>query len=365
MIKAYHVNPIWLNWIALITQKNEISFISLETHKSFHQHFGFKCKPTENINKLKINNYVEKDTVFLDSGNIGSNGEYNYGVSLEVALMTHHDTAEDAIVINRATLDKLKFNLYEKRTISFGKSTFPLNIYGDLNNYKSFPDIGEYIREDGLLFASRSYNENMAPMEMNIFSCMSLDLIFDNTVYVRAGRGKVIDIRVQHGDLESNIVPLNMVKQIDKYIIAQRNFYTEILDFEKQLRHESKRRYGKDNLRISNELHRLIMEALIYTDGYPYQTNNTVNKVYRKEPLDDFRIEFVIEYEVTPNVGFKLTGGHGDKGVICKILEPHEMPRDKAGNVADLIMDPGSTVNRTNLGRLYEQYLGAAARDIR
>ena len=41
------------------------------------------------------------------------------------------------------------------------------------------------------------------------------------------------------------------------------------------------------------------------------------------------------------------------------------MPVDKDGNVADIIMDPGSSINRTNPGRLYAQYLGAASRDIR
>jgi hypothetical protein len=52
------------------------------------------------------------------------------------------------------------------------------------------------------------------------------------------------------------------------------------------------------------------------------------------------------------------------KGVICSIVEPETMPVDAAGNRADIIMDPNSTVNRMNPGRLYEQYLGAACRDI-
>ena len=41
------------------------------------------------------------------------------------------------------------------------------------------------------------------------------------------------------------------------------------------------------------------------------------------------------------------------------------MPVDEAGNRADIVMDSGSTTTRMNLGRLYEQYIGAAARDMR
>ena len=40
------------------------------------------------------------------------------------------------------------------------------------------------------------------------------------------------------------------------------------------------------------------------------------------------------------------------------------MPVDKDGNRADMVMDPGANLNRMNLGRLYETYIGAASRDI-
>lgn len=40
------------------------------------------------------------------------------------------------------------------------------------------------------------------------------------------------------------------------------------------------------------------------------------------------------------------------------------MPIDEDGNRADIVLDDASTISRMNLGRLYEHYLGAAARDI-
>lgn len=53
------------------------------------------------------------------------------------------------------------------------------------------------------------------------------------------------------------------------------------------------------------------------------------------------------------------------KGVICKIAEPHEMPIDEEGNRADIVMDSNSTINRMNIGRLYELYINASRRDVR
>lgn len=40
------------------------------------------------------------------------------------------------------------------------------------------------------------------------------------------------------------------------------------------------------------------------------------------------------------------------------------MPVDAAGNRADIVMDGNSTVNRMNIGRMYEQYINAASRDV-
>ncbi|MFO6284994.1 hypothetical protein ACLBVW_36075, partial [Pseudomonas aeruginosa] len=52
------------------------------------------------------------------------------------------------------------------------------------------------------------------------------------------------------------------------------------------------------------------------------------------------------------------------KGVICKVMEDEDMPIDENGNRADLIIFGGSTMLRSNYGRIYEHGFGAAARDI-
>ena len=116
------------------------------------------------------------------------------------------------------------------------------------------------------------------------------------------------------------------------------------------------------------KLHRLLVEARALTNNqhprYADRRDNKLNIVYKKEPLDDYRVTFVVEYDITPSVGFKMTGSYGDKGVICSIVDPIHMPVDAEGNRADVIMDAGSTINRMNAGRPYEQYFGSAARDV-
>jgi DNA-directed RNA polymerase beta subunit len=334
----------------------QIGCINLTNYCSYHQYFGFEYKKTPEINKLSPGQAIPKDTVFLDSPGKTKDGNYMYGVELNMAFMSHPAVAEDGIVICEDVLDKLSFKIYETRVVEFGSSRYPLNLYGTVDNFKSFPEIGERIRSDGILMALRQYDKNIAPVEQSIHDLMEVDMTFDRITYGAGPGGKIVDIRVYHDDDPQSPTPLGMDGQIEKYLIAKRNFYSQIVDEYKRL----KKARG-DRLSLTPELHRLVVEALGVIDN---DQNNRLQKLYRKSPLDDYRLEFVIEYEIKPNIGYKISDLHGGKGVVVHIAKPDDMPVDEAGNRADIIMDGNSTVSRMNLGRLYEHFINATSRDV-
>lgn len=334
----------------------EIGMLELTRYCSYHQHFGFPYKKTKFCNELRQRAAIPEGTILLDSPSVTENGGYKYGRELNVAFMTIPGVAEDGIVISEDVLPLLKIHTYETRIVEFGSECFPLNLYGDIKNYKIFPDIGEYIREDGLLMALRKYDESLAPVKQNIYDLMKVDHVFDKSIYAAGPGGKVIDIRVHHDSSAYNPpTPVGMEVQATKYDNARRQFYNELLAEYNRLRRER-----GEALKLQPKLHRLIVEALSVVG----ETDSRIIKMSGKDPLDDWRLEFVIEYEITPTIGFKLTDCHGGKGVICKIMKPEDMPVDVNGNRADIIMDPNATISRMNLGRLYEQYFNAASRDV-
>lgn len=54
-------------------------------------------------------------------------------------------------------------------------------------------------------------------------------------------------------------------------------------------------------------------------------------------------------------VGDKLTGMHGNKGIVSLILEDHDMPfKKETGKPVDLLLNPASVTSRINLGQLME-----------
>jgi hypothetical protein len=282
-------------------ETKQIGMISLTNYCTNHQYFGFEYKTKEGYAKIAIGAFIAKDTVFLDSPNITDDGGYKYGIELNMALMSHPATSEDGILICEDVLPKLKFKTYENRVVEWGNKKFALNLYGDETNYKPFPDIGDYIREDGILMALRSYDpEILAAVEQSIKDTMQVDLNFDTTIYANGPGGKVIDIKIHHDIAKANYADVHMDKQAQKYDTARRHFYTRIVDMWKKFN-----KLRGEQLQITPELHRLVVEAISVTNEGGSQR---INKLYRKNPLDDYRVEFTIEYEITPDIGFKLTG---------------------------------------------------------
>ncbi|MBR1801918.1 DNA-directed RNA polymerase subunit beta [Candidatus Saccharibacteria bacterium] len=63
-------------------------------------------------------------------------------------------------------------------------------------------------------------------------------------------------------------------------------------------------------------------------------------------------------------VGDKLSGRHGNKGVVSRILPVEDMPFTEDGTPIDIVLSPMGVPSRMNLGQLFEIHLGMAARAL-
>ncbi len=63
-------------------------------------------------------------------------------------------------------------------------------------------------------------------------------------------------------------------------------------------------------------------------------------------------------------MGDKLTGRHGNKGVIAKILPVEDMPHLADGTPVDICLNPLSVPSRMNIGQLLETHLGWIAKHL-
>ena len=76
------------------------------------------------------------------------------------------------------------------------------------------------------------------------------------------------------------------------------------------------------------------------------------------------RVKVYIVQKRKISEGDKMSGRHGNKGVISKILPIEDMPFNQDGQPIDIILNPFGVPSRMNIGQILEIHLGYAAKRL-
>jgi len=93
-------------------------------------------------------------------------------------------------------------------------------------------------------------------------------------------------------------------------------------------------------------------------------------KIFSRKNGDKLSVGVIKQIQVTIaslrkiQVGDKMAGRHGNKGVISRILPVENMPYLKDGTPIDIILNPLGIASRMNLGQVLEVHLGLAAKKL-
>ncbi len=115
-------------------------------------------------------------------------------------------------------------------------------------------------------------------------------------------------------------------------------------------------------------------EAKIVSNSYDEQIRELISeqqqeidKVRRGDELPPGVLKRVVAYVATKRklaVGDKLSGRHGNKGVVAKILPEDSMPYLPDGTPVEMILNPLGVPSRMNVGQILETHLGWAAKAL-
>nr|YP_009540854.1 RNA polymerase beta subunit [Phacus inflexus]AYQ93286.1 RNA polymerase beta subunit [Phacus inflexus] len=64
-------------------------------------------------------------------------------------------------------------------------------------------------------------------------------------------------------------------------------------------------------------------------------------------------------------LGDKVSGRHGNKGIISKIVNPENMPYLQDGTIVDMILNPLGIPSRMNVGQVFECLIGLAGKNLK
>ncbi len=93
-------------------------------------------------------------------------------------------------------------------------------------------------------------------------------------------------------------------------------------------------------------------------------------KIFTREAGDELSpgVNFLVRVFVVQkrkiNVGDKMAGRHGNKGVVSLILPEEDMPFMPDGTPVDIMLNPLGVPSRMNIGQVIELHMGMAARKL-
>ena len=115
--------------------------------------------------------------------------------------------------------------------------------------------------------------------------------------------------------------------------------------------------------KIANLLNRLAEREQLITAVF----EDKIEKCKRGDDLPPGVIKMVKVYIAIKRklqVGDKMAGRHGNKGVLSRILPQEDMPYMKDGTPVEIVLNPLGVPSRMNIGQILETHLGLAARGL-
>lgn len=286
-----------------------IDFVDVDTYRTNHNFFGYKLTPTEEFNNLSYNSAIPKGTVLSKADSYGRDGSYDFGLNANVVLMSHPSVSEDGFVISESFAKRSSTLSISKRIINLTKNTIPINLYGDDNNFKFLPELGQKVREDGLLCAIRNKNSWFSISDLNTRNLSDVDIIFDDLTYTNPD-STIIDIKIVRGNYNKSEFTSKMTEQLDRYADMLVNYERNVISKYEQLMNEKKAMYGSNVdqvVRLTPRMHRFITDIYIKLH---YVNTNKIKLSYRKLPIDQYRIEITTVNTLVPSLGYKFTDTH-------------------------------------------------------
>jgi DNA-directed RNA polymerase subunit beta len=119
--------------------------------------------------------------------------------------------------------------------------------------------------------------------------------------------------------------------------------------------------------KIEAEVKTTIEKTLEQVDLIKMVYNNKIDKLTKPDELPPGVLKVVkvhVAVKRKLQVGDKMAGRHGNKGVISKILSEEDMPYLPDGTPVDMILNPLGVPSRMNVGQILETHLGWAAKEL-
>ena len=255
------------------------------------------------------------------------------GVNLTTLYMSSDQNMEDSIIISETAAKKMTSILIETQDIIINENDILIDRYGDGTRYKTFPDIGEDIKDSILCSVRRLENDSMFYTLSR--SNLKQSMMSDKNIIIE---GTVIDIDVYCNNVETlsgSMYNQQLYFYYNQSLEFCKNFYDVVAPIAM-------------NNKMSYALEVLYAKCRDVLGGKQF---------FKERPFNNVIMEIKIAKRLPASVGDKLSDRYGGKGVISQIRPDELMPLLDNGVRVDIIKNQSTCINRENLGQIHEQSL--------
>jgi DNA-directed RNA polymerase beta subunit len=332
-VKIISVIPRSSSFYTIVTknEKEEFDIVNISSSTALTESYGYLNR-FPSIDTFYEGQELPKDTVLNAATCFDDYNNLMYGVNLKACYYPHEGlTFEDAIVLSESAAEKLSHASVTEYLVPVNSNDILLNVYGDKDNYKPFPDIGEDIK-DGILCSRRRMVNNMMLSSLNNKSLAKITSS-DSSYF---SHGYIDDIFVYcNRNIDEEVDPY--MKQIIKYAQAQREYDRKLVEV----------------LFEASERGALSSDAAYYFNRS--RDSLDANKKWLAEnSFDNVIIKFRVVNIKKAMVASKITNRYGGKGVVSAIVPNDKMPVTEDGRYSEVCLNYAGVPNRLNWGCLFE-----------
>jgi DNA-directed RNA polymerase subunit beta len=380
------------------------------------------------INQIPVvrkGDYVKENDILAD-GPATDMGEIALGKNLLVAFMPWHGyNYEDAILISERVVKEDVFtsiHIEEEEVLARDVKLGPENITRDVPGAREenlgkldesgIIKIGAIVRQDDILVGKITprAEKQLTPEERLLRAIFGskADDVQDTSLRVSHGiSGIVIDVKVfTRKGIEKNSRSIEIEKYEEKKLrkdardrkqIIQTSIFEHIDSLligkevvETVFKEQGKRIVSKGDI-LTKELLSEFNSVALYLD---LKTNDRdlnariktmletlkvkldkVEDIYKKKldiitqgdeltPGVRKMVKVILAIKRKLQVGDKMSGRHGNKGVVSTILAEEDLPYLPDGTPVDMVLNPLGVPSRMNIGQILEVHLGWAAKGL-
>ncbi|QXO09471.1 hypothetical protein pEaSNUABM11_00047 [Erwinia phage pEa_SNUABM_11] len=392
------------------TQHRVMIDLAMTNTYTHHDHiFTSELRAT---NKLRALVRGEESEIWRDDTltefNAIQDGELVDGVALPTVAISHPDIIEDSYTIAQSAADLMHGWGYREIMLSLREDEFLLDTYGQTINGERrpqyFPEIGQAIRDDGLVIAARRYDPLYAAIDTHLGETMHASPFFDHCEYVDAdpehymrpsefNGSRVIDLQVWRDESSVNNGQNNIrcttenKKVLDLYAGALKDFYNDLVRFYFSINSENiiwspkaaellEKAFASETYEVysdfQREMRREIDEAVKRGEYKRDQADSRIlqrlkEPVQRslKDPINTYTVRIVVRYPIPVTVSSKITDRSGTKGIVGRVLPDEQMPINELGQRVLVMRSQNAVVRRSTYSGLFHIYWSAASEQLK